>query len=91
NLAHHRPTAVIGLRRVEQLQEMDAGRIGAAVTWERLERSPHRALAQVARTIGSPQIRAAGTIGGNVGTASPAGDGLPWIAAVDASIEVHSR
>lgn len=91
NLAHHRPEAVIGLRRVRELEEIDAGRIGAGVTWARLEQSPYRALAQAARTVGSPQIRATGTIGGNVGTASPAGDGLPWIAAIDASIEVRSR
>ena len=76
---------------MEELREVTPTRIGAGVTWARLERGGHRGLAQAARTVGSPQIRAAGTIGGNVGTASPAGDGLPWIAAVDASIEVRSK
>jgi len=90
NLAHDRPDAVIGLRRVEEIREIDDRRIGAGVTWARLEKDGRRALAQLARTVGSPQIRAAGTIGGNVGTASPAGDGLPWIAALDADIEVAS-
>jgi len=90
NLAHHRPSGVIGLRRVDEIADLTPTRIGAGVTWARLESSPHRALAQLARTIGSPQIRAAGTIGGNVGTASPAGDGLPWIAALDGSIELTS-
>ena len=90
NLAHHRPPAVIGLRGVDELRAIDDGRIGAGVTWARLEAGPYRALAQAARTVGSPQIRAAGTIGGNVATASPAGDGLPWIVAVDAAIEVAS-
>ena len=90
NLAHHRPESVIGLRRVEELQEIGPNKIGAGVTWARLESGEHKALAQLARTVGSPQIRAAGTIGGNIGTASPAGDGLPWIAALDASIEVGS-
>jgi len=90
NLADHRPPKVISLRRVEELQEVLPDRIGAGATWARLERSQYRALAQAARTIGSPQIRAAGTIGGNVGTASPAGDGLPWIAAADADIVVQS-
>ncbi len=90
NLAHHRPAQVISLRRVEELQEVTADRIGSGAKWARLERGPHRGLAQAARTVGSPQIRAAGTIGGNVGTASPAGDGLPWIAAAEASIEVRS-
>jgi CO/xanthine dehydrogenase FAD-binding subunit len=48
------------------------------------------ALAQAARTVGSPQIRNAGTLGGNVGTASPAGDTLPVLAALDATIVVRS-
>lgn len=90
NFAARRPDRVIALRRVAELQEYETGRIGAGVTWARLERSEHRALAQAARTVGSPQIRNAGTLGGNVGTASPAGDGLPWIAALDATIEVGS-
>ncbi|MEN8235691.1 MAG: FAD binding domain-containing protein [Actinomycetota bacterium] len=91
NLAHHRPSRIISLRRVGELKETAHRRIGAGATWAHLERSPYRGLAQAARTVGSPQIRAAGTIGGNVGTASPAGDGLPWIVAADASIEVRSK
>jgi CO/xanthine dehydrogenase FAD-binding subunit len=47
-------------------------------------------LAQAARTVGSPQIRHAATIGGNVGTCSPAGDGLPVLAALDATVELTS-
>lgn len=90
NFGVSRPDEVIALRRVAELQDYDDHRIGAGVTWARLERCDHRALAQAARTVGSPQIRNAGTIGGNIGTASPAGDGLPWIAALDASIEVAS-
>ncbi len=90
NLAHYRPVSVIGLRRVEEIQDIGTERIGAGVTWARLEKDSHRGLAQAARTVGSPQIRAAGTIGGNIGTASPAGDGLPWIAALDAGIELAS-
>ncbi len=90
NLARHRPTGVISLRRVDEIADLTTRRIGAGVTWKRLERSEHRALAQLARTVGSPQIRAAGTLGGNIGTASPAGDGLAWLAALDASIEVAS-
>ncbi|MFZ9540028.1 MAG: FAD binding domain-containing protein, partial [Ilumatobacteraceae bacterium] len=49
------------------------------------------ALAQAARTVGSPQIRAAGTIGGNLGTCSPAGDTLPVLAALNATIHVLHR
>jgi CO/xanthine dehydrogenase FAD-binding subunit len=91
NFGHVRPEHVIALRRIDELAELSDTRIGAGVTWATLEHSEHRALAQLSRTIGSPQIRAAGTIGGNMGTASPAGDGLPWLAAVDAEIEVASQ
>lgn len=90
NFGHTRPEHVVALRRVAELREWEGGRIGAAVTWRRIEREGPKALAEAARTVGSPQIRNAGTIGGNVGTASPAGDGLPFLAAVDASIELVS-
>jgi len=90
NFGHLRPGNVISLRRVDELRSWNAHRIGAGVTWAQLEAGPHRALAQAARTVGSPQIRNAGTIGGNLGTASPAGDGLPWLAALDADIELVS-
>jgi CO/xanthine dehydrogenase FAD-binding subunit len=49
------------------------------------------ALAEAARTVGSPQIRAAGTLGGNLGTCSPAGDGLPVLFALDAVIHLQSN
>lgn len=90
NFGHRRPEHVVGLRRVDELSSWEENRIGAGVTWRRLERDGPEALAQAARTVGSPQIRNAGTIGGNVATASPAGDGLPFLVAVDASIEVRS-
>jgi CO/xanthine dehydrogenase FAD-binding subunit len=90
NFDHRRPQQVISLRRIDELRTDDARWIGAGTTWAYLERSDHTALAQAARTVGSPQIRNAGTIGGNIATASPAGDGLPWIAALDAHIEVAS-
>ena len=48
------------------------------------------ALAQAARTVGSPQIRNAATIGGNLGTCSPAGDGLPVLAALEAVVDLAS-
>ena len=85
NFGFARPDSVIALRRIDELAEVSDKRIGAGVTWARLEESRHRALAQLSRTVGSPQIRAAGTIGGNIGTSSPAGDGLPWLAALDAA------
>ncbi len=90
NLQHRRPETVICLRRVEELRTFEPGFIGAGVTWARLEHGPIPALAELARTVGSPQIRAAGTLGGNLGTASPAGDGLTFLAAVDAHVVLAS-
>lgn len=48
------------------------------------------ALAQAARTVGSPQIRNAGTLGGNLATASPAGDTIPALVAMDAFLKLKS-
>jgi CO/xanthine dehydrogenase FAD-binding subunit len=90
NLTHRRPETVVSLRRVAELTRWEDGFIGAGVTWARLEHGPIPALAQLARTVGSPQIRAAGTLGGNLGTASPAGDALPFLAAVDAQVVLAS-
>ena len=68
--------------------------IGAAVTYREIETGPLAlivpALAEASRTVGSPQIRNAGTLGGNLGTCSPAGDGLPVLAALDATVELAS-
>ncbi len=90
NMGGYRPEHVIGLRRVPELAEWEGRRIGAGVTYRRMESGPYPALAQLARTVGSPQIRNAGTIGGNLGTASPAGDSLPFLAALDAEVELAS-
>lgn len=90
NFRHSRPDHLVGLRRVEEMAAWEGNRIGAGVTWRRIEDEGPRALAEAARTVGSPQIRNAGTIGGNVVTASPAGDGLPFLVAVGAKIELRS-
>jgi CO/xanthine dehydrogenase FAD-binding subunit len=91
-------TDVIALTRVPELAswtfDPDARTVtlGAAVTWSEIEREPLRgmlpALAEAARTVGSPQIRNAGTVGGNLATCSPAGDGLPVFAALDAQVNL---
>jgi len=90
NFGQANPERVMGLRRLEELKEWQGHRIGSGVTWRRIERDGPQGLAEAARTVGSPQIRNAGTIGGNLGTASPAGDGHPFLAAVDASVELAS-
>jgi len=68
-------------------------RLGAATTYAELEQEPLAslvpALAQAARTVGSPQIRNVATIGGNLATCSPAGDGLPVLAALGATVELR--
>ncbi|MGH2539481.1 MAG: FAD binding domain-containing protein, partial [Actinomycetota bacterium] len=66
--------------------------LGAGVTYSRILAEARRddALPQAARAVGSPQIRNRGTVGGNLGTASPAGDLLPVVAARDADIELAS-
>ena len=90
NFRTREPRSVISLRRVEELARWDLRRIGANTTYARMEHGPIRALAEAARTVGSPQIRSVGTIGGNLGTASPAGDTLPVLAAMDAEVELGS-
>jgi CO/xanthine dehydrogenase FAD-binding subunit len=68
--------------------------IGAGVTYTELLAEPLAsllpALAEASRTVGSPQIRNAGTLGGNLGTCSPAGDGLPVLSALDAVVHLRS-
>jgi len=96
NYGHRSPSTVVALAQVPELRgfrrEGDEVVLGAGLTYTEME-SPGLsalvpALAQAARTVGSPQIRNAGTIGGNLATASPAGDTLPVLAALEASITV---
>jgi CO/xanthine dehydrogenase FAD-binding subunit len=97
NFDRARPQAILDLTRVPDLRDWEADdgrlRIGAGVTYTRLieelgERLP--GLAMASRTVGSPQIRNRGTVGGNLGTASPAGDGLPPLYVSDAEVELAS-
>jgi CO/xanthine dehydrogenase FAD-binding subunit len=97
NFGHLRPPVLMDLTRVQQLQEWDiedgAVRLGAGVSYTRVitelgDRLP--GLAMASRTIGSPQIRNRGTVGGNLATASPAGDAHPALLAADAEVEVAS-
>jgi CO/xanthine dehydrogenase FAD-binding subunit len=98
NFDRARPETLLNLNEVEELrsfsQEAGAVRLGAGVTYSELERPPLAgllpALAEAARTVGSPQIRNRGTIGGNLGTASPAGDALPPLLAEGAEVVLGS-
>ncbi len=92
NFDRARPEAMIDLWRVPELadwrREDGTLFLGAGVTYARIMRElPELVpLAQASRTVGSPQIRNRGTVGGNLGTASPAGDALPVLAAYDAEV-----
>ncbi len=94
NFGRERPRHVVSLRRVGELRELSFGsrvRCGAGVTYTEMpDRVPDPALVAAARTVGSPQIRNAGTLGGNLGTCSPAGDSLPVLAALDADLVIRS-
>ena len=96
NFGRKRPDAMIAIDRVEELRGLAMNgsvTMGAAVTFTTmLERDCGSvALREAARTVGSPQIRNAATIGGNVATSSPAGDSLPVLAALDAKVHLRSK
>src|SRR5690349_6893528 len=78
NFDRRRPDALLNLNEVRDLKEPPLCDLLPA-------------LAEAARTVGSPQIRARGTIGGNLGTASPAGDALPPLLVEGAVVELASE
>jgi len=93
------PAALICLERISELravsEQEDAVRIGAGVTHQVLTADPLVArfvpvLARAAAAVGGPAVRHMGTIGGNVVTASPAGDTLPALHVCDGEVEVRS-
>jgi CO/xanthine dehydrogenase FAD-binding subunit len=97
NFDRRRPPALLDLTRVGELAEHgtdgDHLRVGAGVPYARIiaelgDRLP--GLARAARTVGSPQIRNRGTVGGNLGSASPAGDAHPPLLAAAAVVELAS-
>ena len=100
NFNRRQLTDVIALRKVEELSHWSVSpdglslTIGAGLPFAAMEQGTIAelipALSQAARTVGSPQIRAVGTLGGNLGTCSPAGDGLPVLSALDAVIHLRS-
>src|SRR3954452_12529791 len=98
NFDRGRPEAMLNLNEVPELRgwSHDNGtlRLASGLTYAEIEHGELRellpALAEAARTVGSPQIRNRGTIGGNLGTASPAGDALPPLILDDAQVELAS-
>jgi CO/xanthine dehydrogenase FAD-binding subunit len=97
NFGRARPETLLDLTRVNELTQWgrDDGviRVGAGVTYTRaIDELGHElpGLAIASRTVGSPQIRNRATIGGNLGSSSPAGDALPPLYASRAQVEVAS-
>jgi CO/xanthine dehydrogenase FAD-binding subunit len=96
NFDRARPAAILNLNEVAELRGWSADnarmRIGAGTTYAELMADEAAqalpALAEASRTVGSPQIRNRGTIGGNLGTASPAGDALPPLLVEGAEVEL---
>ena len=98
NFDRGRPDALLNLNEVRELRgwSRDDGAVvlGAGLTYAEAMRSEIAealpALAEASRTVGSPQIRNRGTIGGNLGTSSPAGDAIPPLLVEDAEVECAS-
>ena len=97
NFGRLRPAAIVDLSRLGELatwrQENGDVFLGSGVTYATIVREmpEFKPLVQASRSVGSPQIRNRGTVGGNLGTASPAGDALPVLAAYDAEVVLQSR
>ncbi len=97
NFDRRRPTGLLDLTRVDELRtwSVDSGTValGAGVTYAEVIADLGQllpGLAMASRTVGSPQIRNRGTVGGNLGSASPAGDAHPPLLASRAVVEVAS-
>jgi CO/xanthine dehydrogenase FAD-binding subunit len=98
NFDRERPAALLNLNEVAELRgwsrENGSVRLGAGLTYAEARSAPLAellpALAEASRTVGSPQIQNRGTIGGNLGTASPAGDALPPLLVAGAEVVVAS-
>ncbi|MFF3560670.1 FAD binding domain-containing protein [Streptomyces sp. NPDC002574] len=97
NFDHRRPDVLLDLNRVSELLEWEVGestvRLGASVPYTRIMehlRPQLPGLALAAHTVGSPQIRNRGSVGGNLGAASPAGDSHPALLAAGAEVEAVS-
>jgi CO/xanthine dehydrogenase FAD-binding subunit len=98
NFDRARPAALLNLNEVAELRGWNRTNgqlwLGAGLTYaEAMEPDVAEALpalAEASRTVGGPQIRNRGTIGGNLGTASPAGDALPPLLVGDAEVKLAS-
>ncbi len=85
-------SAVAGLRLIEETRF--GWRIGSLATWRMIADADlppqFDGLRQAAREIGGAQVQNRATLAGNLCTASPAGDGIPNLLALEASVEIAS-
>src|SRR5712692_2880638 len=94
NFDLQRPEAIMDVSRLAELQswrhENGSVFLGSGLTYTRImvELGDFRPWFQAARTVGGPQIRNRGTLGGNLGTASPAGDALPPLLVAGCEVEL---
>ncbi len=92
NFGRARPATIIDVSQIHELKRIDRDNghwiLGAGATYTQVIRAMAEInpLVEASRSVGSPQIRNRGTVGGNLGTASPAGDALPVLAAFDAEV-----
>ena len=93
NRGQWKPNGILDLKAIPDYDRIDRDngtyRLSAGATYSHIGQLPVAALAQAALSIGGPQVRNRGTIGGNLGTASPAGDGCVALLALDATIEMQ--
>ncbi len=91
------PAHVVSLKRLDWMREIKIEngyiRVGALATFSRLAEFPlfkehYHLLAGAALQVGGPQVRNQGTIGGNIVNASPAGDLLPPLTALEARVRI---
>lgn len=97
NFDRRRPPALLDLTGVAELGRWESDgavvRLGASVPYARIVEElsgPLPGLALAARTVGSPQIRNRGGVGGNLGAASPAGDSHPPLLAAGPEVRVEA-
>jgi CO/xanthine dehydrogenase FAD-binding subunit len=99
NFDRERPAGLLDLTEIPELADWDLSddgatvRLGAGTTYTRIIAELNTlcpALAIASRTVGSPQIRNRGTVGGNLATSSPAGDAHPPLLSTWAAVEAES-
>ncbi len=90
--------SVVYLGNVRELKRIDEGddhiEIGAAVTYAEAHdalSALHADIGELVRRLGGAQVRACGTLAGNIANGSPIGDSMPFLMALGASVLTRFR